>query len=314
MIKPFNKEYWKGRVDLEDGVKGLRWHQLIQEFPNADESFIEKSVVFLGFSSDEGVRRNKGRVGAANAPQVIREMLSGIPKMDSNVSALYDYGDIEVTNNELETGRTEQIYVVEEILGKNTYPLVLGGGHEVAFGNFIALNSLYKNIGVINIDAHFDFRKPHPHTTSGTGFYEMAKWSEENDQEFNYLALGIQKVGNTEALFDRVSAHNGQYILADDIHAKDIEWEKTLDKFIQSVDVLYFTLDMDVFDAAYAPGVSAITTNGLTPYQVKTIIRKVFKSNKVKLMDVAELNPNYDVDNRTAKLAAHMISEMVHHL
>ncbi|MGI9527292.1 MAG: formimidoylglutamase [Weeksellaceae bacterium] len=314
MIKPFKQKYWEGRVDVEDGIKGKRWHQIVQEFPKQHQAYLEKSVVFLGFASDEGVRRNKGRAGAASAPEAIRKMLSFIPKMNSDVSALYDYGDVMVVGNELEEGRKEQVSVVKELLKKNTYPLVLGGGHEVAYGNFLALKETCKNIGVINIDAHFDFRIPHPDTTSGTGFYEMAKWSQDNNRDFKYFCLGVQKIGNTQALFDRVEQYGGKYVTADDIHSGSKEWVVQLEKFITTVDEIYLSLDMDVFDAAYAPGVSAVTTNGLTPYQVKQIIKRVFSSGKVRLMDVAELNPNYDIDNRTSKLAAHMISEMVHSL
>ena len=72
--------------------------------------------------------------------------------------------------------------------------------------------------------------------------------------------------------------------------------------------------DMDVFDSAFAPGVSASNACGLHPYQVKKILRRIMKSNKVRLMDVVETNPDFDQDNRTTRLAAHMISEMVHGL
>lgn len=314
MIKPFNKKYWEGRVDVEDGVLGKRWHQLVQEFPKEHQGYLEKAVVFLGFASDEGVRRNKGRVGAAKAPNEIRKMLSSLPRKESEVTALYDYGNVVCVGNELEEAREEQIKVVKELLAKNTFPFVLGGGHEVALGNFIALNERFDKIGIINVDPHFDLRLPHPDTTSGTGFYEMSQWAKENDKEFNYLALGIQQTANTQALFARADELGADYVLADDIHEGGKEWGKKLEKFIKSNDVIYFSLDMDVFDVAYAPGVSAITTGGLTPYQVKKIIRTVYDSNKVRVMDVAELNPALDIDGRTARLAAQMISAMVHNI
>ena len=314
MIKPFNHEFWQGRTDVEDGVLGQRWHQLIKEFPKEHQAYLEKSVVFLGFASDEGVRRNKGRAGAAKAPNVLRQMLSYLPKMNSDVTALYDYGDVIVVGSELESAREEQIAIVTKLLKKKTFPLVLGGGHEVALGNFIALNDRYNNIGTINIDAHFDMRLPNPDTNSGTGLYEMSEWCKQHNKKFNYLALGIQQIGNTQAIFERAKSAKADWVLADELHENDKAWQKKLDSFIRSHDVLYVSLDMDVFDASYAPGVSALTTNGLTPFQVKKIIHQVFKSNKVRLMDVAEFNPEFDRDNQTARLAAHMISEMVHNL
>ena len=314
MIKPFKKENWKVRVDVEDGVLGKRWHQLIQEFPKEHQAYLEKSVVFLGFASDEGVRRNKGRVGAAKAPNAIRHMLSSLPYNESEVSALYDYGNVVCVGNELEEARDEQIKIVKNLLGKKTFPIVLGGGHEVSFGNFVALNDRYKNIGIINIDAHFDLRLPNPDTNSGTGFYEMAKWSKENGREFKYLCLGVQKIGNTMAIFSRADEFKANYVNADEIHEDAKNWQKAVDSFVAKCDIIYLSLDMDALDVAYAPGVSAPSTNGLTPFQVKSILRRILKSNKVRLMDVAEVNPDLDLDNRTSRLAAHLISEMIHNL
>ena len=314
MIKPFNAATWQGRTDVEDGVLGQRWHQLIQEFPKEHQAYLEKSVVFLGFASDEGVRRNKGRTGAAQAPDTIRKFLSVLPKMKSDVTALYDYGNVICVGKELETARETQISVVKRLLAKKTYPLVLGGGHEVAFGNFAALNDRYKNIGIINIDAHFDMRLPNPDTNSGTGFYEMSQFAAQHNRKFSYLALGIQQIANTQAIFERAKTAGATWILADEIHYNQTNWLKKIDAFVSAHDVIYLSLDMDVFDAAFAPGVSAPATNGLTPHQVKMIIHTVFRTHKVRLMDVAEFNPEYDTDNRTARLAAHMISEMVHAL
>ncbi|MDO5655177.1 MAG: formimidoylglutamase [Flavobacteriaceae bacterium] len=314
MIQPFNKDVWQGRTDVEDGVLGQRWHQLIQEFPREHQAYLEKAVVFLGFASDEGVRRNKGRVGAASSPDLIRKMLSVLPKMPSEVSALYDYGNIICVGTQLEEARSEQISVVKNLLAKKTYPLVLGGGHEVALGNFIALNDRFKNIGIINIDAHLDMRIPHPDTNSGTGFYEMYRWCEQNSRKFNYLALGVQKISNTRAIFERAETAGAHWVTADEIHAGSKSGFDKLEAFVATHDVIYLSLDMDVFDAAFAPGVSAPATNGLTAFQVKNLIHRIFKYRKVRLMDVAEFNPNYDIDSRTARLAAHMISEMVHSL
>ena len=70
---------WIGRKDIEDGISGLRIHQIIEPYVGQF-----KSKVFLGFCSDEGVKRNKGRVGARNAPNEIRKSLSNLPVHFSN--------------------------------------------------------------------------------------------------------------------------------------------------------------------------------------------------------------------------------------
>ena len=139
----------------------------------------------------------------------------------------------------------------------------------------------------------------------------MKKYCDQNNLAFNYLAVGIQELGNTKALFNRADDMKVDYILADEIHAN---FNRVLDEikiYIEQFENIYITLDMDVFDVAYAPGVSATTINGLTPFQVKYILKLLKKSNKVKIFDIVEVNPTFDRDNQTSKLAAHMIYEVL---
>ena len=188
---------------------------------------------------------------------------------------------------------------------------MIGGGHETALGNFLALTQSYQNIGIINIDAHFDLRKPNLISTSGTPFYEMAQHCEKNQIPFQYIPIGIQELGNTNALFERATNLNVRYVMADEVH---LDLNNVLDQLKQSIqpfDAIYVSLDMDVFDLAYAPGVSAPTINGLTPFQVKYILKVLKNSGKLKLMDLVEYNPLYDVDNSTSKLSAQMIYEVL---
>ncbi len=314
MKKPFHPGYWSGRVDVEDGLDGKRWHQIIKEFPNVHEAYLEKPVVFLGFCSDEGVKRNQGRAGAAKAPEHIRKFLSALPIRESVASALFDDGDVIVVGHELEEARKEQIAEVRNILKRNALPIVLGGGHETAFGNYLALESVYDDFGIINFDAHFDLRIPHPNSTSGTPFYEMAKEAEKNNRKFNYLCVGIQNNSNTKALFNRAKDFGVQYLTAEQVHANEKTVHETIDRFVGKNKRIYLSLDMDVFDSAFAPGVSAPAINGLSPYAVQYLLKKIAASGKICLIDVVETNPELDIDNRTSRLASYMISELVHSL
>ena len=60
---------WQGRIDAEENGPSLRWHQQVQPFAAASQG----GVALIGFAVDEGVRRNGGRVGAAQGPQAIRQ-------------------------------------------------------------------------------------------------------------------------------------------------------------------------------------------------------------------------------------------------
>lgn len=307
---PFNTELWTGRIDDEDGQLGLRLHQIVQDYTYFKESKVEPKVI-VGFCSEEGVNRNKGRLGAKESPDLIRKSLANLPFNFSNNQFLYDTGNLICDDDNLELAREEQIKLVDKIIKNNHFPIVIGGGHETALGNFLALVKTYSNIGIINIDAHFDLRIPNSTSTSGTPFYEMSRYCEEHNLKFNYIPIGIQELGNTQALFKRAEDLNVDYITADEIHLNLNHILDKLKQIIQQFDAIYISLDIDAFDASFAPGVSATTINGLTPFQVKYILKLLMKSGKVKLFDVVEYNSNFDIDNMTSKLSAQMIYEIL---
>ena len=105
-----------------------------------------------------------------------------------------------------------------------------------------------------------------------------------------------------------------KHILADDIHQglreKSFDF---VDRVIDENDLIYLSLSLDVFSAAFAPGVSAIQPLGLDPWDVIPLIRQIAASGKVVSYDVVEHVPRYDIDHRTAKLAATLIYEIIHH-
>lgn len=312
MLKFTDKSIWNGRFDDEDGELGLRIHQKV-ELKNFNDSTIntKPNIAFLGFCSDEGVKRNKGRIGAKNAPDILRKALANLPYNVETKKSIFDFGNIVLEEDNLEKARKEQIECVADLLRKNYFPIILGGGHETALGNFLGLAEHHENIGIINIDAHFDLRIPVENSTSGTPFYEMAHYCQQNDRKFHYFAIGIQKTGNTAALFSRAHELQVETVLADEVHI-DLNFSlRKVEDYIQKFDAIYLSLDLDVLDAAFAPGVSAPSANGLRTFQVKSIIQTVIQSGKLKLFDVVELNPEYDIDNRTAKVAAHLISEFL---
>jgi formiminoglutamase len=298
-------QIWKGRND-GDAEECLRWHQVMQY-----EIYLETKAAIIGFSCDEGVRRNKGRIGAKNGPQALRMACANFPV--HKVLNLVDLGDVVCDDQNLEVSQIELAEKVAEIQRKGIKSLVLGGGHEVMYGHFKGIRSAFPNkkIGIINFDAHFDNRKVEPGigATSGTGFWQIAK----EDANYEYLAIGIQRNSNTQVLFDEASRTSTEYILADDFIPENekLIFEK-IEKWAENIDVLYVTICLDVFASPFAPGVSATAYNGIFPdYFFRRILRKVLKSEKLRAFDIAELNPDYDIDNRTAKLAASFVFELV---
>jgi len=298
---------WQGRLDGEEPL----FHRLFQRVQNAEnyEVVLTNDFVLQGFAVDEGVRRNKGRVGAKDAPDIIRKNMTNFPVIMPDFSML-DFGNITCEDGDLEKAQNSLAENVSQILAKGAKSLVLGGGHEVTFAHYSGIRNAFpgKKIGIINIDAHFDNRRPEDGVgaSSGTGFWQIAQ--EENNHT---LHIGIQRNSNTLKLFDTAHQLGMKYILADEIFFENLPsvYER-ITELIESVDVLYLTICMDVFNASIAPGVSAAAYNGLfTDAAFMHFYKHILKSEKLVALDVAEVNPQYDIQDRTARLAASLVNE-----
>lgn len=312
-------EAWQGRVDgLEQA--DLRWHQVFKALDlMAPLPAISGAIVLLGFSCDEGVRRNLGRVGASEAPAHIRRILCNLPVHHAAEKVLWDAGNIICADQDLDLAQQQLAIAVQKILAHGAFPIVLGGGHEVTFGHYQGLDLMYPQtrIGVLNFDAHFDLRESHAgQASSGTGFYQIIEKLKPQGRSLSYMALGIQQISNTQSLFNYADAHGVDYIFAHELKTAALDQLKQrVRNFIKELDHLYLTIDLDVFNATIAPGVSATAFQGIDYDEVfKALFQEILISGKLRSYDIAELNPNFDIDFRTAKLAAQLIFDSLKEL
>lgn len=317
-----NSSNWTGRIDNEKDYDSFRWHQWVEviDLNNKDLQAFQGDLAFafLGFCSDHGVELNKGRTGSAQGPQSIRKELAKLPCSFPENVKLFDAGNISCQDCSLDEAQETLGKAVERILDLNLFPILLGGGHEIAFGHYQGvLNKLNKqeekpNIGIINIDSHFDLRPYSEGGNSGTMFRQIADLNQEKGLDYSYFCLGIQEHSNTNYLFKVADSLGVEYILAKDIiHGDYISLLEKIDSFIKDQDYIYLTLCSDVFSSAFAPGVSAPQPLGLDPRDVLVFLKYILRSDKVVSFDVAEVSPRFDQDNTTANLASVMIFSVV---
>lgn len=318
---------WTGRIDGTD-EELLRWHQRITpvnlltgSLPSLKSH--QQGIAFLGFASDEGVRRNKGRTGAAEGPAVLRKACSNFPVHFDSELVLADVGDVVCKDGLLEDAQQALADTVLTIRKAGYLPVLLGGGHEITYGHangiyqHLRLRKRGEKLGLLNFDAHFDLRmKGEEGSTSGTGFWQLAQDCKLEGTPYHYLALGIQTNSNTQQLFRIAGDLDAQYVDADAFHLQDKALlHAAIGQFLRDVDHVYLTIDLDVFSAAFAPGVSATAYNGIRPDGLfLECYRNILQSGKLAGIDIAELNPSLDVDNRTAKLGASLLFEMISNL
>ncbi len=322
---PIDSNVWQGRIDSHDDFDAFRWHQWVKPINLLDDTTPpfdgELGICFIGFCCDDGVTRNKGRAGAAKGPRGIRRELTNLPCHFQQELKIYDGGNIYCEDIALEDGQAILANMIDRILKLNLYPIVLGGGHEIAFGHYNGLSQHFNamkdetKIGIVNFDAHFDLR-PYPNGgSSGTMFRQIADKCIESGQHYGYMCLGIQKRSNTLALFKSARQLGVNYILAKDMVDQDI-WRilEQVDGFVKKHDKIYITICADVFSAAFAPGVSAAQAVGLHPEQVLKIIKYIILSGKMVSFDIAEVSPRFDQDNTTSNLAAVLIFAVINTL
>ncbi|MER1998341.1 MAG: formimidoylglutamase [Lysinibacillus sp.] len=308
MYTPSVKTNWFGRIDDINDSSGYRIHQAIKVNTVDEMSVLNTpSLALISFECDEGVRRNKGRVGAVDGPNHIKKAMANLPQI---THALFDVGTVRCEGTYLEKAQEELGEKVSTLLKSGHKTIVLGGGHETLYGDYLGVRNAIgheKKLGIINIDAHFDLRKYNEMPSSGTMFNQILS----EDLRAGYFVIGIQKYGNTEELFNRANDLGVQYLLEEDvIKLNPSEIDAQIEQFIASYDAILLTLCMDVIAADAAPGVSAPSPFGLQPTLVREIIQSVMNSPKVLSFDICEVNPSLDRDERTAKLAAAFVNEV----
>jgi formiminoglutamase len=300
---------WSGRTDAlpNEYVWQIIQYLDLNNMP-ASLTKISKSYGLLGFESDTGVRRNQGNPGSREGPASFRRALARVPV--HSTFELYDAGNVTCATDDLETAQTELGTRVANILSCNLMPVVIGGGHETAWGHFQGLTKHYPDaeIAILNFDAHFDLRPliDGQFGSSGTPFRQIHDWLKVRNKPFHYYCAGIQPLSNTKSLFDYAKANHVNYLLAEKIHEAphDLSF---IQKIIQSPQHIYVSLCLDVFSAAIAPGVSAPQPLGIEVSWVVEALKMLKTSGKVISLDIVELAPSQDIHAVTAKLAAMLL-------
>lgn len=306
-IKPTAKTVWQGRIDDKNDRNSYRWHQCLQSTP------ANSGLSLLGFACDVGVAHNHGRTGAKKAPDKIKAMMANLPANSRYQRHLFDAGNIVIDDTDLATAQQALGKQLAALLPQSGRTIVLGGGHETAWGSFMGLaeyakqQKLTPRIGIINFDAHFDLRDDTHTASSGTPFLQISRWCQKHDWDFHYACLGVSETANTKTLFDTADQLQVWYCYDSEMTLSALPKIHTqLQDFIKQVDWLYVTIDLDVLPAAVAPGVSAPAALGVDLCVIEALLKTLVSSGKLQLADIVECNPTYDIDNRTARVAARL--------
>jgi len=265
-------------------------------FAGANSSYEDSEFVIFGVPFD---KTSSFRAGSAKGPQTIRDSSFCFEPymLEHDVSLkdilIHDMGDIQEYEDVDEMG-VELEDLVSEIVNDKKIPIVIGGEHSVSPFVLSGYKDHYDSVDVVVLDAHLDFREEYEGLRNSHAV--AVRRISESEIVRDLKVLGVRSMSQEEAVTEKPT-----YVLASN--------------FEESVDILqgdlpiYLSIDMDVFDPAYAPGVGNPEPFGVKPVIVKEIIQSI--SSNIIGMDLVETNPRFDVGDITSILASRLIYEFI---
>jgi arginase len=220
--------------------------------------------------------------------------------------------------DEIVRAAEELAAVVADIARGGAIPVVLGGDHSIGMGTIAGLARAGHRVGVIWVDAHGDINTP---DTTPSGNVHGMPFA---------VALGLADDPFPAALRGTTDGTNGVLLAIRDIDPGEREniarakvtpitmsdidrlgMHAAMEKAIAVAsggDGIHLSLDMDAIDPDEAPGVGTPVRGGLTYREAQLAMEMLATSGRLRSIEVCEVNPILDRENRTASLAVELIA------
>lgn len=243
--------------------------------------------------------------GTRFGPDAIRDAFNNIeifhPQFQIDLASvnIQDLGNIHHTVNVEEM--TEMVNkLTGELIKKDKLLIILGGEHSLTYGTYTAFP---KDTGYIVFDAHFDLRSEYAGVRLSHAAY-LRRVVEKNGAD-NIIHVGARSFVGEELAF--LKEHKIKTITEKDI--RDGKGPKLVNDLLSTFKKTYVSVDLDVLDPAFAPGVGNPEAVGITSRELFDMVYAM-EGHKIACLDVVELNPTYDT-GATASIAAKLISTMI---
>lgn len=196
--------------------------------------------------------------------------------------------------------------IVAALLERGTVPIILGGGHETAFGHYLGYAARRQAVGIINIDAHLDVRPcAGGHGHSGTPFRQALEHPSFPLPGPRYICLGAQPHAVSQAHLAYVQEKGCTVRWQSECDGRLVETFVTeATRIAADGSKILLTIDADAVGAADVPGVSAPNAAGFAGAAVLALAREAGRHPAVASFDLVEINPRYDGDGQSARWAA----------
>ena len=243
--------------------------------------------------------------GCRFGPDSIRDAFNNIeifqPEfgVDLEVEAISDLGN---TRHTVVAAEMLQMVknVTSELKKQDKQIIILGGEHLITLGSFTCFP---KDTGYVVFDAHYDLRDQYADIKLSHAAY-LRRIVEERGSE-NIVHVGARAFVKEELAF--LKEHS--IATVSDKEIRNGNGPKLLKDITSTFDRVYLSVDLDVLDPAFAPGVGNPEAVGISSRELYDMITTL-QNKKIVAADVVELNPTYD-NGSTASMAAKMIATII---
>jgi formiminoglutamase len=255
--------------------------------------------------------------GASMTPNALRELFPAMTTydidhdVDLQVLRAHDLGDIQMhvtdllrCHSNIEQGLTEIYQAMPRM-----FPIIAGGDHSITCPSVKAFKTRYSGkVGIVQLDSHMDVRNLEDGGPSnGTPIRGLI---ESGTVEGIHIAqIGLHSFVNSKPYREYALSKGITQFTASQVAKEGIAplVEQALAVAGNGTEAIYVTVDMDVLDQAYAPGVPAMVAAGMTSWQLLEAVYLLGVHPKVQGFDIVCVDPVYDARRATVRMTLHTI-------
>jgi len=246
--------------------------------------------------------RNSGdNEGCSAGPDAIRSWLYRLTPQ-TRWAPVIDLGDVRSSFNEEDT-ESAVIAIVAELVQMGIIPIMLGGGQDLTYAMYSALESIGRPINVVTVDQRLDFGGD-PETHTSRNFMNRVVLHEPN-YLFDYVNVGHQGYLSDPDTLELLERLQFEAIRLGEVHSNT----KLIEPTLRNADLI--SIDLGSIRAADHPASVHAGPNGITASEICQIARYAGLSDRMVAMGVFEHNPDLDDRGRGAHLAAQVVWHML---
>lgn len=290
---------------------------------------LDVTHVIIGLPEDIGVFANYGKSGAYKTWNTVIKFLVNIQNNQfTKADKVLILGHLDFSTEMLKVSTLDQsnnkdilkarkmvkkidrhvAFIVEQIVLAGKKPIIIGGGHNNAYGNIKGSSLAYGfPINVINFDAHSDFR-PEEGRHSGNGFsYAYAEGFLKN-----YFVFGLHENYTSDSIFKSFSKIKSiQYNTFESIEIrKELKYKNELQRALEHVSGKPFGIEIDC-DAIENISSSAMTPSGFSVNKTRSFINFFAKNENACYLHICEAIANTENEKNIGKLITYLITDFI---